>query len=52
MVLSAIIGVSLIIVLYTINSVIVIDVLGVSEASTLTWPTLELIKNVEMAGFF
>ncbi|BFT76113.1 GerAB/ArcD/ProY family transporter [Paenibacillus sp. P36] len=52
MVRSAIIGVALIIVLYTINSVIVIDVLGVSESSTLTWPTLELIKNVEMAGFF
>ncbi|MEC0227631.1 GerAB/ArcD/ProY family transporter [Paenibacillus alba] len=52
MIRSAIIGVALIIVLYTINAIIVIDVFGVSESSTLTWPTLELIKNVESAGFF
>ncbi|RBW71231.1 GerAB/ArcD/ProY family transporter [Bacillus taeanensis] len=46
------IGVSIMIIFYLAMIVTVIGALTVTETKLLTWPTMELVKSIELKGFF
>lgn len=49
---AVVIGVVVPIVFYIMNAVTTIGYLGVEEATTLTWPSMELVKGISFPGGF
>ncbi|MCP3772973.1 spore germination protein [Paenibacillus sp. MZ04-78.2] len=46
------VGISIPLLLYVANAVVVIGTFGIDEVTTLTWPTMELARSIEFPGGF